>query len=50
MITACASIAVYTILFYSQDYFSTIGMSNSAISTLGFIGGIIAAVRGFIFL
>lgn len=40
---ACISTAVYTILFYSQDYFSSMGMKNSEISTLGFVGGIIAA-------
>ena len=40
---ACISTAVCTVLFYSQDYFSSMGMRNSYISTLGFVGGLIAA-------
>ncbi len=40
---ACISTAVCTVLFYSQDYFSSMGMRNFYISTLGFLGGVIAA-------
>ena len=37
------STVVCTIMFYSQEYFATLGMRNFYIATLGFIGGFVAA-------
>ncbi len=45
---ACISTAACTVFFYSQDFFFSMGMRNSQISTMGFVGGLLAAASALL--